>query len=271
MENSLKREQQMSNSKKALIFLFPSWLLLLIFFVGPVILTFIFSFTNLALTGAEASQLRFIGFENFVRMFNDPAFQTSVREKNRAFRRVVGLIIIAAWVTPEVVVSFCWVAFLGDSGTANWLMGLMGFDPVAWLFAFPMISVVVANIWRGTAFSMMVFQSALDEIPKEVEEAAVMDGASRWQWIRKITIPMVKGTIATNLMLVTLQTLGVFTLIYTMTGGGPGNQTATLPVFMYKQAFVSYQLGYGTAISLVLLLIGAAASLIYMKMLKVKV
>ncbi|MFW8597120.1 carbohydrate ABC transporter permease [Enterococcus innesii] len=297
MEHSLKREQQMSNSKKALIFLFPSWLLLLIFFVGPVILTFIFSFTNLALTGAEASQLRFVGFENFVRMFNDPAFQTSVvrtlifvifsavigqcflgfliafmmREKNRAFRRVVGLIIIAAWVTPEVVVSFCWVAFLGDSGTANWLMGLMGFEPVAWLFAFPMISVVIANIWRGTAFSMMVFQSALDEIPKEVEEAAVMDGASRWQVIRKITIPMVKGTIATNLMLVTLQTLGVFTLIYTMTGGGPGNQTATLPVFMYKQAFVSYQLGYGTAISLVLLLIGATASLIYMKMLKVKV
>ena len=231
----------------------------------------------MALTGAEASQLRFVGFENFVRMFNDPAFQTSVvrtlifvifsavigqcflgfliafmmREKNRAFRRVVGLIIIAAWVTPEVVVSFCWVAFLGDSGTANWLMGLMGFEPVAWLFAFPMISVVIANIWRGTAFSMMVFQSALDEIPKEVEEAAVMDGASRWQVIRKNTIPMVKG--------------------YTMTGGGPGNQTATLPVFMYKQAFVSYQLGYGTAISLVLLLIGATASLIYMKMLKVKV
>jgi len=287
----------MSNNKKALFFLIPSWILLLIFFVGPVILTFIFSFTNLALTGVEASQLRFIGFENFTRMFNDPDFQVSVirtlvfvifsavigqcflgflvafmmREKNKGFRRVIGLIIIAAWVTPEVVVSFCWVAFLGDSGTANWLLGLFNIAPVAWLFTFPMISVVIANIWRGTAFSMMVFQSALDDIPKEVEEAAVMDGASRWQVILKITIPMVKGTIATNLMLVTLQTLGVFTLIYTMTGGGPGNQTATLPVFMYKQAFVSYQLGYGTAISLFLLLIGAIASMIYIKLLKVKV
>ncbi len=297
MEQTIKNEKQMSNNKKALFFLIPSWILLLIFFVGPVILTFIFSFTNLALTGVEASQLRFIGFENFTRMFNDPDFQVSVirtlvfvifsavigqcflgflvafmmREKNKGFRRVIGLIIIAAWVTPEVVVSFCWVAFLGDSGTANWLLGLFNIAPVAWLFTFPMISVVIANIWRGTAFSMMVFQSALDDIPKEVEEAAVMDGASRWQVILKITIPMVKGTIATNLMLVTLQTLGVFTLIYTMTGGGPGNQTATLPVFMYKQAFVSYQLGYGTAISLVLLLIGAIASMIYIKLLKVKV
>ncbi|WP_225352511.1 carbohydrate ABC transporter permease [Lacticaseibacillus nasuensis] len=182
-----------------------------------------------------------------------------------------GLIIIAAWVTPEVVVGFCWVAFLGDNGTLNLLAhSLLGMKPVAWLYTFPMISIVIANIWRGTAFSMMVFQTALDDIPAEVEEAAVMDGASRWQLVTKITIPMVRGTIATNIMLVTLQTLGVFSLIYTMTGGGPGNATATLPVFMYKQAFVAYQLGYGTAISLVLLLIGALASLLYMRVLKVR-
>lgn len=299
MEASIqdKGKKRMSDNLKSVFFLLPSWILLLIFFIGPMILTVIFSMTNLSLTGAEASQLRFVGFENFTRMFQDPEFRKSVwntvvfvffsavlgqcffgfliaflmREKNKTFRRVVGLIIIAAWVTPEVVVSFCWVAFLSDSGTANWLLGLFNIAPVAWLFTFPMISVVIANIWRGTAFSMMVFQSALDDIPKEIEEAAHMDGATRWQVITKITIPMVKGTIATNLMLVTLQTLGVFTLIYTMTGGGPGVQTSTLPVFMYKQAFVSYQLGYGTAISLVLLAIGAIASLIYMKTLKVKV
>lgn len=294
-EDNVKKK--LSDNIRSIFFLFPSWILLLIFFIGPMVLTFIFSFTNLALTGAEASQLRFIGFENFTRMFQDPEFRTSVwntivfvffsavlgqcflgfmiaflmREKNKTFRRVIGLIVIAAWVTPEVVVSFCWVAFLGESGTANWLLSLLNIEPVAWLFSFPMVSVIIANVWRGTAFSMMVFQSALDDIPNEVEEAAIMDGASRWKIVSKITIPMVKGTIATNLMLVTLQTLGVFTLIYTMTGGGPGLSTATLPVFMYKQAFVSYQFGYGTAISLVLLVIGALASLIYMKTLKVKV
>ncbi|MEG0295010.1 carbohydrate ABC transporter permease [Enterococcus sp.] len=298
MEQGIQQpKKKLSDNVKSIFFLFPSWILLLIFFIGPMILTVIFSFSNLALTGANASQFQFIGFDNFVQMFQDPNFRISIwntivfvffsavigqcflgfliaflmREKNTAFRRVIGLIIIAAWVTPEVVVSFCWVAFLGETGTANWLLGLLNIEPIAWLFTFPMISVIIANVWRGTAFSMMVFQSALDDIPKEVEEAAVMDGASRWQIVTKITIPMVKGTIATNLMLVTLQTLGVFTLIYTMTGGGPGVSTATLPVFMYQQAFVSYQLGYGTAISLVLLAIGAIASLIYMKTLKVKV
>ncbi len=292
-----KAKKGFSDNLKAALFLLPSWLLLLLFFVGPILLTIFFSMTNLSLTGIEASQLRFTGFENFSRMFQDPEFRKSIwntivfvffsavlgqcffgfflaflmREKNKTFRRIVGLIVIAAWVTPEVVVSFCWVAFLSESGTANWLLGLLNIEPVAWLFNFPMVSVIIANIWRGTAFSMMVFQSALDDIPNEIEEAAVMDGATRWQVITKVTIPMVKGTIATNLMLVTLQTLGVFTLIYTMTGGGPGVQTSTLPVFMYKQAFVSYQLGYGTAISLVLLVLGAIASFIYMKMLKVKV
>lgn len=300
METSLpkaKKSRFSSDNLKAVLFMFPSWLLLLVFFIGPMILTVVFSFSNLALTGTQATNFEFIGFENFVRMFQDPDFRISIwntivfvllsavlgqcfmgfliafmmKEKNKTFRRVVGLIIIAAWVTPEVVVSFCWVAFLSDGGTLNWLIGLLNIEPIAWLFTFPMTSVVIANIWRGTAFSMMVFQSALDDIPKEVEEAAIIDGATRWQLVRKITIPMVKGTIATNLMLVTLQTLGVFTLIYTMTGGGPGSQTSTLPVFMYKQAFVSYQLGYGTAISLVLLVLGAFASLLYMRALKVKV
>ncbi|MER2059256.1 MAG: sugar ABC transporter permease [Niallia sp.] len=300
LEASLLRKPKRrgkSDHFKAAIFLAPTWLLLLIFFIGPMILTLLFSFTNLALTGAEASQLRFVGFENFARMFQDPDFRSSVwntiifvffsavlgqcffgfliaflmKEKNKTFRRIVGLIIIAAWVTPEVVVAFCWVAFLGEGGTANWIISLFHIEPIAWLFTFPMVSVVIANMWRGTAFSMMVFQAALDDIPKDVEEAAIMDGASRWQVIRYITIPMVKGTIATNMMLVTHQTLGVFALIYTMTGGGPGVSTATLPVFMYKQAFVSYQLGYGTAISFVLLLLGAIASLLYMKTLKVKV
>ncbi|MEZ0117522.1 UNVERIFIED_ORG: multiple sugar transport system permease protein [Heyndrickxia coagulans] len=293
--NNVKKK--MSDGLKSVIFLAPSWVLLLLFFITPMLLTIFFSFTNLSLTGMAASKLEFVGFQNFANMFEDPQFRSSIyktiiflifsavigqcffgffiaflmKEKNKLFRQMIGLIIIAAWVTPEVVVSFCWVAFLGDNGTLNQLVGLLNLKPIAWLFTFPMISVIIANIWRGTAFSMMVFQAALDDIPKEIEEAAIMDGASKLKVITKITIPMVRGTIATNMMLVTLQTLGVFTLIYTMTGGGPGDATTTLPIFMYKQAFVSYQLGYGTAISLTLLLIGVVASLLYMKTLKMKV
>lgn len=93
----------------------------------------------------------------------------------------------------------------------NQILGWFGVSPISWLFSFPMVSVIIANIWHGTAFSMMVYQSALDDIPKEVEEAAIIDGSTGFQIIRHITVPMVKGSIVTNMMLVTLQTLGVFT------------------------------------------------------------
>ncbi len=118
---------------------------------------------------------------------------------------------------------------------------------------------------------MLVFQASLDDVPKTIEEAAMIDGASKFQILIRIILPTMKGSIVTNMILVTLQTLGVFTLIYAMTGGGPGTSTQTLPIFMYNQAFVNYQLGYGTAISLVLLLIGVIASLFYIRSMKVQI
>ncbi|MFC3884690.1 carbohydrate ABC transporter permease [Bacillus songklensis] len=285
-----------NTSLRSILFLLPSWILLSVFFVGPILLTFYFAFTNMSLTGASAQSIEFVGFQNFAAMFSDPNFRLSVvktiiflifsavigqqvlgfiiailmRERNRTFRRVIGMIVLAGWVTPEIVVAFAFFAFLNDQGTLNTLIGLIGLKPVTWLYTFPMVGVIVANIWHGTAFSMLVFQSALDNVPKSVEEAAIIDGASRWQRLWKITVPMIKGQIVTNMILVTLQTLGVFTLIYALTGGGPGMDTQTLPVYMYNQAFVNYQLGYGTAISLVMLLIGVAASLLYIRALKVK-
>ncbi|MDP4097145.1 sugar ABC transporter permease [Paenibacillus sp. P96] len=280
-----------------MLFLFPAWALLLVFFAGPILLTFYFAFTNLSLTGTAAQNVQFIGFQNFAAMFQDPNFRVSMvntilfllasavlgqqilgfilallmKEKNPTFRRLIGIIIIAGWVTPEIVVAFCWVAFLSDNGTLNAMLGYAGLQPIAWLYTFPMVSVIIANIWHGTAFSMMVFQAALDDVPKAIEEAAVIDGASRFQVLIRVVIPTVKGSIVTNMILVTLQTLGVFTLIYAMTGGGPGTATQTLPIFMYNQAFVNYQLGYGTAISLILLLVGILASLVYMRSMNVKV
>lgn len=282
---------------RSVLFLFPAWLLLLVFFAGPILLTFYFAFTNLSLTGTAAQNIEFVGFQNFAAMFQDPNFRISMvntilfllasavlgqqilgfmlallmKERNPTFRRLIGIIVIAGWVTPEIVVAFCWVAFLSDNGTLNAILGYAGLQPVAWLYTFPMVSVIVANIWHGTAFSMMVFQAALDDVPKTIEEAAVIDGASRFQVLTRVVIPTVKGSIVTNMILVTLQTLGVFTLIYAMTGGGPGTATQTLPIFMYNQAFVNYQLGYGTAISLILLLIGILASLVYMRSMNVKV
>ncbi|MGG6314467.1 carbohydrate ABC transporter permease [Paenibacillus macerans] len=277
-----------------LYFLLPSIAIMLVFFIYPVFLTFFYSFTNLALTGESARELKFIGFDNYARMFEDPTVRISIwntliflfgsavigqqvlgffiallmKHKNKSFRRVIGTIVLAGWVTPEIVCALCLYSFFGDEGTLNSIITFLGIPAVTWLYTVPMLTIILANIWHGTAFSMLVFQAALDDVPNEVEEAAVVDGASRWQVLTRIIIPYIKETFTTNMMLVTLQTLGVFGLIYAMTGGGPGTSTTTLPIFMYNQAFVNYQLGYGTAISLLLLLIGIVLSLFYIRSMK---
>ncbi|WP_178021722.1 carbohydrate ABC transporter permease [uncultured Paenibacillus sp.] len=282
------------NSYAWLYFMLPSIAIMLVFFIYPVFLTFFYSFTNLALTGESARELKFVGIDNYLHMFEDPTVRISIwntliflfgsavigqqvlgfliallmKHKNKTFRQVIGTIVLAGWVTPEIVCALCLYSFFGDEGTLNSIITSMGIPAVTWLYTVPMLTIILANIWHGTAFSMLVFQAALDDVPNEVEEAAVVDGASRWQVLIRIIIPYIKETFTTNMMLVTLQTLGVFGLIYAMTGGGPGTSTTTLPIFMYNQAFVNYQLGYGTAISLLLLLIGIVLSLFYTRSLK---
>jgi multiple sugar transport system permease protein len=155
--------------------------------------------------------------------------------------------------------------FFYDEGTLNTFLGLFGVLPKTWLFTFPMVCIIIANAWHGTAFSMLVYQSALDGVPQEIEEAAIVDGANRFQKLIYIIIPCIKQSITTNMMINTLQTLSVFGLVYSMTGGGPGSKTQTLPVLMYLNAFKNYQLGYGTAISMILLSIGIILSVFYVK------
>ncbi|WP_248927191.1 carbohydrate ABC transporter permease [Paenibacillus hamazuiensis] len=275
-------------------YLFPSVAVMLVFFVYPILLTFFYSFTNLALTGESAKELKFVGLDNYIRMFADPSVKISIwntlvflfgsavvgqqvlgfiiailmKHKNKTFRRAIGTVVLAGWVTPEIVCALCLYSFFADEGTLNALLAFFGIHTVAWLYTVPMLTIILANIWHGTAFSMLVFQAALDDVPQEIEEAALVDGASKWKILTTIILPYIKGTITTNMMLVTLQTLGVFGLIYAMTGGGPGTATTTLPIFMYNQAFVNYQLGYGTAISLLLLLMGVVLSLFYIRSLK---
>jgi multiple sugar transport system permease protein len=251
------------------------------------------AFTNMALTGSAT--VDFVGADNFTRMAQDPAFLHSLlltlvfvvgsavigqntlgllialllRGRGRAARTVVTGLVIAAWTVPETVAGFCWYAFLYRTGTLNQLLEHVGFQQ-NWLYTTPMLAVILANVWRGTAFSMLVYQAALNDVPPELQEAASVDGASVWQRLRYVTIPLIRRSIVTNLMLITLQTLAAFGLIYVMTKGGPGTKSQTTPIYMYQESFQFYNLGYGTAMALVLLLIGAIFSLIYVRLIKVE-
>ena len=277
--------------------LLPAVVLLAIFLLGPVISSLYGSFTNSSLSGSSAQESTFVGFDNYAALFADPDFPKSVlltlvflvasaivgqnvlglglallmRSSNRLVRSLVGTFVVTAWVLPEIVASFAAYAFFNDTGTLNNLLAAVGIDGPNWLYALPMLSVILANIWRGTAFSMLVYSAALQDVPPEITESAEVDGARGWQRLVFITIPMIRRSISTNLMLTTLQTLSVFTLIFVMTGGGPGTNSSTLPVLAYQEAFQFGQLGFGTAIATIMLLVGAAFSVAYIRALKPEV
>jgi multiple sugar transport system permease protein len=265
--------------------------LMLVFLAGPILYCIYAAFTNMALTGTGAANVKFVGLDNFRKAFGSSAFTNSIwltlvftlvsaiigqntlglglsllmRRSTKLVRNFVGTAVIGAWVLPEVVAAYLLSAFFNDDGTLNVILHKVGLPGQDWLCAAPIIAVSLANIWRGTAFSMLVYSAALSEVPKEIEESAEMDGASGGRRLLWVTLPMISRAIMTNLMLITLQTLSVFGLIYAMTRGGPGTKSQTLPLYMYEQAFSFSQIGYGTAIALVMLAIGAVFSLIYLR------
>jgi multiple sugar transport system permease protein len=275
----------------------PALALLVLFFLGPILWCVYASFTDVALTGATASTPHLIGLRNYRRMLDDPQFRQSLwltvvfvlgsavigqnvggmilallmKSRSRIARAVVGAIVVGAWVMPELVAGFVWYAFLADDGTLNAILRGTGLHTKSWLYATPLLAVTIANIWRGTAFSMLVYSAALSNVPDELLEAAAVDGASAYRRLRHITLPLMRRAVMTNLMTITLQTLAVFTLVFVMTGGGPGTKSQTLPIYMYQSAFKFYQLGYGAALAIVLLAVGAVFSVVYLRMMREEV
>ncbi|ARZ67788.1 amino acid ABC transporter permease [Streptomyces albireticuli] len=273
----------------------PATVLLLVFLAGPIAYCVYLAFTDTQLTGQESAS--FVGLANFRRAFADEDFRHAVvltllftvlssivgqntlgfalaalmRRASRPVRALTGAVVIAAWVVPEIVAGFLLYTFFNRRGTLNAVLEQLHLPAQNWLFTLPILAVSFANVWRGTAFSMLVYSAALSGIPREVTEAAEVDGASGPRRFWHITLPMIRRSIATNLMLNTLQTLSVFGLIWAMTRGGPGNRSQTLPVFMYDRAFLKSLIGYGTAVALLLLLVGAVFSVVYLRLMREEV
>ena len=273
----------------------PATVLLLLFLGGPIAYCCYIAFTNMQLTGTSTTE--FTGLANFRRAFGDDDFRNAVvltlvftvvssllgqntlglalatlmRRASKPVRTLIGAVVVAAWVVPEIVAGFLLYAFFRREGTLNALLDGLGLPSQNWLYTLPILAVSFANVWRGTAFSMVVYSAALSEIPQEITEAAEVDGAGGLRRFWHVTLPMIRRSIGTNLMLNTLQTLSVFGLIWAMTRGGPGNRSQTLPVFMYDQAFNKSLIGYGTAVALLLLLVGAAFSVVYLRLMREEV
>ncbi|HHV62513.1 MAG TPA: sugar ABC transporter permease [Firmicutes bacterium] len=189
-------------------------------------------------------------------------------EKNFSMAPFLRGLIVAGWMVPSLVVGTVWKWLLNtDFGIINYLLMMLHLihSKVSWLVSpgSALFSVILANIWFGIPFNMLLLSAGLAGIPAEIYDAAKVDGASGIKQIRHITLPMLKPTIFAVLILGLIYTLKVFDLIWVMTRGGPTNATNVLPVWSYQLSFEFFNFGQGAAIANVLFLILLALAFLY--------
>lgn len=279
---------------RAVGFVAPALLLIGAFLIFPALWTIYIGLTDYQLTGPASVAPRVVGLANYLEALNDALFSNSLwltlvyvigsavigqnllgfalawtlRSARPWLRRVVEGLVLLAWILPGVVVAYLWIAVLDRSGgTLNALLHTPG---TAWLITYPMASLVVFNTWRGTAFSMMLYSSALAAVPPSQLETARMVGAGTFATVRDVVFPHIRGHVLTNTLLISLWTFNDFSP-FLLTAGGPNHESETLPVFIYQQAIGGEgngRLGYASAISLLLLIVNLVVALVYLALLR---
>jgi len=270
----------------------PALVLVAIFLVFPALWTLYLGLLDYSLGGTTAQSPQYVGLRNFSDALSDPLFTKALyltllyvgfsavlgqnilgfllawyfRTAPGWVRVIVNVLVLLAWILPGSVVAFLWQALLDrNNGTLNEILHTTG---TAWTIDHPMIVIIIFNIWRGTAFSMLLYSAALSTVPSSHLEVARLAGARPWQQLRDIVLPTIRRHVLTNTLLITLWTFNDFTP-FLITGGGPDNESQTLPVFIYKTALLGkQQLGYGSAFSLLLLIANLIIAVIYIRFLR---
>jgi multiple sugar transport system permease protein len=278
-------------SRKAYPYLLvaPTVLVLFAILVWPMISSLIYSFQSYNILRPDLGR-EFIGFDNYVRLLNSPQFWKSLRVTliytsvavslelvlglslalllNRT--HIVGLrfirtIMLIPFLSTPVVVALAWKFMLhAEFGMLNYFASLLGLPGRVWLgpgYALP--SLIAVEVWQHTSFVLLILLAGLQSLPNEPYEAAIIDGASSWQLLTHITLPLLRPVILVALVFRTMFTLRVFDTIWVLTGGGPADATRTLSVGIYLTGFRQFEVGLGAALSWILLLVTMAISLIY--------
>lgn len=274
----------------------PAAVILAVFFVAPAAWAIYISLTDKALLAFNPSGPKYVGLANYrslreIADFSKILWNTVVFVAGSAVIGQTGLglglalllhaavrrgyrmahlayaAVLMAWISPPVFAGSVWGGiFEYRHGLLNTVLEAIGFRPIDMLGQYPMLSVIIADVWRGTAFSMVIFLGALQTIPLSIYEAARVDGARTWQLFWHQTLPLLRHIVALVLMMTTMVTMGSFLLILILTNGDPGYQTETIALFAYHRAFVQYEIGFGAAISVVILAMNLIFAAIYLRL-----
>lgn len=266
--------------RTGLLLVLPAVIFVSVFVLAPLLVAVYISLTNFPLIG----DYRFIGLENYVQAFTDPAFGWSILytlsytalvtlpilvlgytlavlvRSNRRGAKVLRTVFFIPYVVGLTTLSFLMVLEAQpDSGMMNLILKWVGLTDgsTAWLVdgTLGTILICILVVWGVSGLTMMLLMSGMQGIPSDVYESAELDGAGWWRTERHVTLPMLRRTIALSLIISVIGSFLAFTQFFILTQGGPGSQTTTVVMAIYKRAFVQLQLGAATAMSLLLVVI----------------
>jgi len=184
-------------------------------------------------------------------------------------RGVVRTVMLLPMVSTPVAVALIWVIMFNPSlGVLNYFLGLLGLKPVVWL-GHPrtvLPSLILMDTWKWTPFMVLILHAGLQSLPVTPFEAARIDGASRWQLFRFITLPLLRPTIAVALIFRTMDSLKTFDTIYVMTEGGPNNASEILNIYVFQTGFKYFHMGYASALAVILVVLVFAVNLLLIRL-----
>ena len=278
----------------AAAFMAPAIIFMVAMFGYPLFYNIWMSVTNFRVATFLTGVAPFVGFDNYTDLFHNKTFYSALwltgifTALSIVGQMTIGMLLalffwrsfplnatlrallLAPWLLPLVVSSSVWQwMFAQDYGVINYLLQKVGLidDKIPWLVdpTNALVAVIITNIWIGIPFSMAVFHSGLQALPRELLEAAELDGAGKIQRFFLIILPLLRPLTAIVFVLSVTYTVKVFDLIYVMTGGGPADATQTLAIFSFKLSFKLFDFGHGAAVGNVLVVISLFFAYFYIR------
>lgn len=290
-----KMKQFFRYDNAGLLFALPAFLYMLVFVGYPILNNIILSFQDVTMKNLVQGEKKFVALQNYIELFQDTVFRTSFintfvftvcclvfqfiigfalavffNKKFKLAKPVRGLLMMP-WMIPITVTALIYkFIFSTDVGILNFILKSLGLisENIEWLTTpgTAMAAIICANVWIGIPFNMILISTGLTTIPQELYESASVDGANKFQSFWKITVPLLRPTIESVLILGFIYTFKVYDLVYVMTGGGPVNSTHMLSTYSYKLSFEMFQYSKGSAVANVLLAALLVVGVFYLRM-----
>lgn len=280
------------------ILIAPTLIILFLVVLYPLLYSFYISFHDLNVAISWKGKI-FVGFSNYINVIQDSSWWKAILRtsyfviadilvgiilglmialllnKKLIIKSLIFAIILFPYVLPPIVNALMWkLIYDSNYGLLNGMLYQFGFitDYIAWLSKtnLAIFMLIIANLWQGTPFAVILFLSGLKSIPLELYEAARIDGSSSWQSFKYITLPLLKPIIYILVVMKTILTFKIFDLIYALTGGGPANTTQVVSMKIYNESFNFLKFGRASAMSYILLGVVACFVIIYMKLFEEK-